>query len=157
MSREPSFPASESLFDPASRRTMEARIRGVRADSARAWGRMEPAAMLAHCSVGLAVALGDRRLKRAFLGLLFGRIAKRTALGTKPLPRNLPTGPEFKVAHPRPLDVERAALLELVARFGAGPRALADGPHPFFGAMTPAEWDRLQWRHLDHHLRQFGA
>lgn len=149
--------AAESLFDAAGRRAMEERIRAVGDGSPRGWGRMQPAAMFAHCSVGLQVALGDVRLKRALLGLLFGRIAKRTALGTRPLPRNLPTGPEFKVARPRPLEDERAALLALVARFGAGPGAVADGPHPFFGAMTAAEWDRLQWRHLDHHLRQFGA
>ena len=30
-------------------------------------------------------------------------------------------------------------------------------PHPFFGRMTGEEWDRLLWKHLDHHLRQFGV
>ena len=47
--------------------------------------------------------------------------------------------------------------MELVRAFHArGPEKLAK-EHPFFGPLTSAEWDRLQWKHLDHHLRQFGA
>ena len=46
----------------------------------------------------------------------------------------------------------------LVDRFGvAGPSGLTSLPHPFFGPLSSEEWQALQWRHLDHHLRQFGA
>ena len=30
-------------------------------------------------------------------------------------------------------------------------------PHPMFGCMTTAPWQRWAWRHMDHHLRQFGV
>jgi Protein of unknown function (DUF1569) len=30
-------------------------------------------------------------------------------------------------------------------------------PHPFFGSVTPQEWATGMYKHLDHHLRQFGA
>ncbi len=149
--------APDSLFDPVRRAAWAARIGAVRADSPRAFGRMDPARMLAHCRIGLEVALGERPAKRALLGVLFGWYAKRVALGTKPLPRNLPTGPEFLVAEARPLEVERAALLAALERFGARPPRLGSLPHPFFGAMDADEQDRLQRRHLDHHLGQFGA
>ena len=26
-----------------------------------------------------------------------------------------------------------------------------------WGKMTHEDWDKLMWRHLDHHLRQFGV
>jgi hypothetical protein len=46
----------------------------------------------------------------------------------------------------------------LVRRLGdGGAAALTKEPHPFFGPLTAAERDALRWRHLDHHLRQFGA
>ena len=38
-----------------------------------------------------------------------------------------------------------------------GPRVCTTHPHPFFGRLTPAEWAIQQYKHLDHHLRQFGA
>ena len=33
----------------------------------------------------------------------------------------------------------------------------AKGPeHPFFGPLTNGEWNALQWKHIKHHLKQFG-
>jgi hypothetical protein len=29
--------------------------------------------------------------------------------------------------------------------------------HPMFGKMTADQWGRSMWKHLDHHLRQFGV
>lgn len=144
-----------SLYDQQARAAMVRRIQALHADSPRKWGKMTPAQMLAHCRVGFEVALGERQLKRAWLGLLVGWFAKRVALGDKPLPKNLPTGPEFLIRAPRAFEVERHALLEVLERFGAQPAQIGQHPHPFFGALTAHEHDRLQWRHLDHHLSQF--
>ena len=30
-------------------------------------------------------------------------------------------------------------------------------PHPFFGKLNRQEWARLIYKHLDHHLKQFGS
>ncbi|MDZ4803510.1 MAG: DUF1569 domain-containing protein [Candidatus Eisenbacteria bacterium] len=30
-------------------------------------------------------------------------------------------------------------------------------PNPIFGNLSVDEWGKLSWKHLDHHLRQFGA
>jgi hypothetical protein len=79
-------------------------------------------------------------------------------LSPKPFARNGPTDPRFVIKGERALDEERDALIALVQRFTAGgPEGVRQDPHPFFGPMTPAEWDMLQWKHIDHHLRQFGA
>ena len=51
---------------------------------------------------------------------------------------------------------ERATLIDLVLRFGSM-GAVTPDPHPLFGSLTAEEWDRLMWKHLDHHLRQFGT
>jgi hypothetical protein len=46
----------------------------------------------------------------------------------------------------------------LIDRFAAaGPQGCTTHPHAFFGSLTPDEWAILMYKHLDHHLRQFGA
>jgi hypothetical protein len=148
----------DDIFDRAQAGELVRRIEGLRPDAPRQWGKMDAAQMLRHCQVGLELALGDMTLKRAFLGLLFGRIAKRQLFAPKPFGRNLPTAPEFRVREPRDFAREQARLLALVRRLAqGGPAALTRAPHPFFGTLTSAEWSALQWKHLDHHLRQFGA
>ncbi len=149
---------TDSLFDPAGLASMLARIDSLRPDSPRAFGKMSIAQMCAHCQCPLRVALGELRLKRSLLGILFGRLAKRMLLSPKPWKPGSPTAPEFRITGERDFVKERQALRDIVQRFGqGGPAALMKTPHPFFGPLTVDEWQRLQWKHLDHHLRQFGA
>jgi len=75
-----------------------------------------------------------------------------------PIAKNAPTADEFIVTDERDLEREREKLLGLIDRFAAGgPDACTTNPHAFFGPMTPQEWAILQYKHLDHHLRQFGV
>ena len=148
---------ADSLFDPAGLTAMLARLDRLRPDSARQWGKMSIGQMLAHCQPPLRVALGELPLKRSLIGLLFGRMAKKKLLSPEPWKHGMPTAPEFRITDARDFDQERAALRTLVQRFGsAGPSGLTPLPHPFFGPLTKEEWQGLQWRHLDHHLRQFS-
>jgi hypothetical protein len=58
----------------------------------------------------------------------------------------------------RDLTIERKRLLERISRFAsAGSNGCTQYPHSFFGPLTPDEWAILMYKHLDHHLRQFGA
>jgi len=149
---------TDSLFDPAGRAAMLARLDSLRPDSVRQWGKMHVAQMLAHCQQPLRVALGDLKLKRSLVGFLFGRLAKRMLLAPKPWKPGQPTAPEFRITDARDFAKEKVALRAIVERFGnGGPGALTKLPHPFFGPLTVDEWQALQWRHLDHHLRQFGV
>lgn len=149
--------AAESLFDRAGNQAVLARIQALRGDEKPLWGKLDVPRMVAHCGIGLKLAMGDVKLKRALIGLLFGRMARKQLLRPEPFKRNLPTASEFKIKSTRGLEAERAELLALVKRFGSGPSVLTKEAHPFFGELTSAEWDALQWKHLDHHLRQFGV
>ncbi len=149
---------ADSLFDPAGLRTMLTRLDALRPDCVRQWGKMTVGQMLAHCQQPLRVALGELKLKRMLIGILFGRMAKKKLLAPQPWKPGMPTAPEFKITDAREFTPEKAALRALVERFGTGgPAALTKQPHPFFGPLTVEEWQALQWRHLDHHLRQFGC
>jgi hypothetical protein len=149
---------AKSMFTAEGLTTMLARIDAVRADSRRLWGKMDVAQMLAHCQQPLRVALGELQLRRGLVGLLFGRLAKKQLLGQKPWQQGMPTVPEFRRTGHHDFAPEHAALRALVLRFGqGGPAKLTPQAHPFFGPLTADEWQELQWRHLDHHLRQFGC
>lgn len=147
-----------TIFSPEALRQVGDRIRSLTPDSKAKWGKMNVAQMLAHCQVGIRLATGEMTLKRVFIGYLFGRMAKKSLTSEKPWSQGLPTAKEFKIAGERDFATERDGLLALVERLSrGGPQSLTKSPHPFFGPLTPTEWDVLTARHLDHHLRQFGA
>lgn len=146
-----------SLYSPADSNAVLDRIKRLNPASQGQWGIMNVAQMLAHTQQPLRVALGDLHLKQGLLGRFLGPYFKRKIL-TKGFGRNTPTDKAFVVADQRQFEEERQKLTTLIQRFTAGgPAAVSKEPHPFFGPMTEDEWDRLQWLHLDHHLRQFGV
>jgi Protein of unknown function (DUF1569) len=149
----------KNLYEPARMVEVQARLAQLRTDSARQWGTMEPAQAVAHCSIAMTWAVGDALPDRQFIGRIFGLIVKKFALGNDaPMKRNSPTAPSLIVKNERELEVERTKLGGLLTRFAAaGPSGCTKNPHPFFGPLTPAEWAELMYKHVDHHLRQFGA
>lgn len=146
-----------SLFDPAESRALLDRIKRLNPATQGQWGLMNVAQMLAHTQQPLRVATGELAVKRGLLGRMVGGYFKKQVLA-KGFRRNATTDKAFVVADNRKFEEERTKLVQLITDFTVkGPAGLTEHPHPFFGKMTPAEWDQLQWLHLDHHLRQFGV
>ena len=149
----------KTLFEAARAEEAKERTAQLRPDSQRLWGKMNPAQALAHCSLGIEWALGDRIPPRMLLGRIIGRLVKPMALGNdEPMRRNSPTARDLVVQDERNLGTERERLCGLIDRFtAAGPAGCTRHPHSFFGRLTPEEWATLMYKHLDHHLRQFGV
>ena len=148
----------ENLFNPADRATLQRRLSQLQPTSARQWGKMNPAQMLAHCAAAMEMACGDRQKPQAFLGKLITPFIRSAVLGPTPLRRNSPTNPDMLIGDEREFAAERQRLEKLVDRFcEAGPDAAGRQIHSFFGQFSGEQWGRLAFKHLDHHLRQFGA
>jgi hypothetical protein len=148
----------KSLFDPAENQNILNRIQRLTSASQAQWGKMNVAQMLFHCQHPLRVAYGEMKLKRGLMGVLFGGMVKRMLLKDEPYKPSMPTAKEFIVTDAKEFEKERKTLIDLVQRFSKqGPEGIRKDPHPFFGKLTAAEWDNMQWKHLDHHLRQFGV
>ena len=114
--------------------------------------------MLAHCAAVLEMACGDSIKKQALLGRVLAPFVRKSVLGEKPFQRSAPTSPDFKIAGDRDFAAERSRLAALIERFASRGPAAAEGlVHSFFGRLTAAEWGRLMYKHVDHHLRQFKA
>ena len=105
------------------------------------------------------MATGDNVLPRVFIGRIFGPVVKRMALGNnEPLRKNSPTAPALIVQGEPEFMTQQKRLLGLIDRFvAAGPAGCTQHPHAFFGKLKPGEWAELMYKHLDHHLRQFGV
>jgi hypothetical protein len=147
----------QSLLEAPGNSAAIRRIEALGADARPRWGKMTCAQMLAHCQKPLEVAAGELKLNRRLVGRLLGGWAKKKfVVGDAPFSPNSPTDPEFRIRDERDFEREKALLIRLVKRYGEQ-GVLTRDPHPFFGPMSAAEWDRLLSKHLDHHLRQFGV
>ena len=149
----------KTLFDPATYEDIVRRVESIQPSSERHWGKMTAAQMLEHTARALEMAAGTKPGKQAFLGKMIGWIFRKDFVGEKPFGRNAPTGPDFIVTGIEP-DFRRTQerVKTLLGEFHTlGEKGCDGNIHGFFGRMTGAEWGVTQYKHVDHHLRQFGA
>jgi len=149
----------KNMFEAVCVEEIKGRLEQLKPDSKRLWGTMNAAQAVAHCSAGIEMATGDICPPRALIGRLLGPMIKTKALANdEPMRKNSPTAKELIVPGERDLETERKRLAGLIDHFYAtGPQACTAHPHAFFGPLLPDEWAILMYKHLDHHLRQFGV
>lgn len=148
----------KNLFEPEAVEEVVARIDNLQPTSPRQWGKMGPAQMLAHCSIAMDMALGKVNPPRIFIGRLIGPLFKPFFINEKPFRKSSPTADALVVAEQRDFGREQEQLkLRIRQFFGGGEARCTRHPHPFFGSLSPQAWSRGMYKHLDHHLRQFGA
>jgi hypothetical protein len=149
----------KSLFNSEGIKEVIERINRLTPDSKAEWGKMNAPQMLAHVCQSFRTATGELKLKRVLIGKLFGSFAKKKYItGEGPFSKNSPTDKTFIITGDRDFETEKKTLLALIEKFrNAGAEGVTKEAHPFFGEMSPGEWDRLMYKHLDHHLRQFGV
>ena len=147
----------KTLFDKDTHEELHERLGKLTADAERQWGKMSPAQMMEHNARALEMATGRKPMQQAFLGKMIGWIFKGGFLGEKPFPKNSPTGPTLIIENEPDFEMTRARLKELVTEFhGLGESGTDGNIHGFFGPLSGKQWGETQYKHLDHHLRQFG-
>jgi len=149
----------KNLFDTATATEIKERIGQLGPRSTRLWGKMTAAQAMAHCATTMEWAVGDSFAPRMFAGRILGPLVKSRMLkDDAPMGHNAPTAKSLVVVDERDLVTERQRLCALIDRFSAGgPQGCTKHAHTFFGLLAPEEWARLMYKHLDHHLRQFGV
>ena len=148
----------KNLFQPETIVEIVSRIDKVQPTSPRQWGKMDVAQIMAHCSATLDMASGRMNRPRAFIGRLIGPFVKSIFTNEKPFSKNSPTDEKLVIADQRDFAREQDQLKLKLRQFHQGGEAQCTRhPHPFFGALTPQQWSRGMYKHLDHHLRQFGV
>jgi hypothetical protein len=148
-----------SVFDRETVAALTARIEQLTPASTPVWGRMTVDQMLAHCNVIYNMAYTPNYPRpNAVLRFIARTFLKQAVVGPKPYRKNSPTAPAFKMVGTKDFAVERTRLLEYLNRVQRdGAQAFEGRESPSFGPLTSAEWHILFYKHLDHHLTQFGV
>jgi hypothetical protein len=148
----------KTLFQKEAYDEMISRLNNLQANSDREWGTMNSAQMMAHCSACLDMATGKVKPKRSFMGKLIGGMIKSSYVGPHPLKKGSPTAKELIVSDQKDFAKEKELLKGKITEFYEGGEAkCTTHPHAFFGPLTTNEWAISQYKHLDHHFRQFGV
>ena len=152
-----------SILNESDRVAICSRLRSLSASSTARWGRMSVTGMLQHLRLSAQMAVGELQVaaanKRAFQVFPL----KHLILYVLPFPKGAPTATELlpgeaaSVEAAASFEDERAVLLALLDRIGTGPREGAGPAHPLFGPLSWSEWGAVTYKHVDHHLKQFGA
>ncbi len=148
----------KNLFDTDTYSEITQRINSLSPESQRQWGKMNVAQMMAHCKEAFKVPLSKVRIPRMFIGLLIGWAFKKKLYNEDPWKKNLPTAPNFIIKDKRDFEKEKQELSEMIGQFySGGSEKVGLFPHPMFGILTTEQWGKSMYKHLDHHLMQFGA
>lgn len=146
----------KNLFDPAVKQEIIDRINKLTPQSQRQWGKMDVAQMLAHVQVPMDVALGNTTVKGNWLMKLILPLFKKKLYDNSPWKQGLPTDKTFVMTgKEKDLVAEKRSLLEKLGRFTEA--NMINEKHPVFGKLTKEQWSKATWKHLDHHLKQFGV
>jgi len=147
-----------TLYDAASVKAIIDRIEGLSPTASGRWGKMKVSQMLAHCAEAIDMARGTKIMPRVFIGRIIGPLLKTKVLNEEPIKPNMPTHKEMTITDDRNFTSEQQRLINNIKLFHqSGRTGIAKHIHPFFGMMTTEEWGRSAWKHLDHHLKQFGG
>ena len=147
----------KTVFDEATRDELIDRVERLGPDAERQWGKMSAGQMMEHSARALEMAAGKKPVQQRFIGKAIGWIFKSGFLSDKAIPKSAPTGKSFIIHGEPEFEATRSRLKDLITEFhGLGESGTEGNIHGFFGPLTGKQWGETQYKHLDHHLRQFG-
>ena len=147
----------KSIFNKANNQEIITRIQKLSPHSQAMWGKMNVDQMLKHCNDVILVAFNEKALNVPFIFRILGRMMKGSVLKQPEFAKNSQTAKEFKYTENFDFETVKNELITNFSRFHQGEQAIKCTNHPFWGKMNAEEWNNLQWKHVDHHLRQFGV
>ena len=148
----------QSLFESKSNKEILDRINKLDENSQAKWGKMDVAQMLAHCSEPVKVPLEKLTLKKPnlIMKVLFS-FFKDSLYNDKPWKHGLPTSKEYKIIDSKVFLEEKNNLIGLINELYSKKEQTNWPKHPFCGQLTSEQWGKMQYKHLDYHLNQFGV
>ena len=149
----------KNIFEGNTTAELIARIHKLSPQSQRQWGKMSVDQMLAHCNVAYDMNFTDMYPKPNFLTKqLLIMFVKPTTCGEKPYKKNGKTVPAFIIKDQRDFDLEKRKLINYCQEVHAlGAQHFEGKDSHSFGKLSSQEWSNLFYKHLDHHLTQFGV
>jgi len=143
------------LYDSDAYKDILDRLGELNAESQPQWGSMTVAQMLAHCAEVQDVTNGKELKGTPFIVKLMGGVIRKTVLAEKPYPKNLRTHKQYLMSDPEDFSRQMDRLLDSIKTMQVLGRR--ETKHPLFGKMSASDNGWAMYKHLDHHLTQFGV
>ncbi|WP_044399765.1 DUF1569 domain-containing protein [Lacinutrix sp. Hel_I_90] len=146
----------QSIFNPETYQEILNRVENLNENAQPNWGKMTVGQMASHCQIPLNVILEkeDYGLKPNWLIIL---LFKKSMYNDKPWRKNMPTPKRFQVIETKDFNTEKQKLVTLLNELHEHKEKNNWQPHPAFGKLTKDQWGQMQYKHLNHHLTQFGV
>ena len=135
------------------------RINTLSPTSQPTWGKMSVDQMLAHCNVTYEMVFEDKHPKPNFLKKTILKLfVKRIVTSEKPFKHNSPTAPAFLIKDSRNFEQEKNRLIQYINKAQQSGESYFDNKESHsFGKLNKTEWNNMFYKHLNHHLTQFGV
>ena len=146
----------KSIWQDEDRRAINDRVGGLAWDRRAEWGKFTAPKMICHLAESLKMAMGDLPVAPKRLPIRYPPL-KQLIIYAAPFPKSAPTAPELLAREPRDWATDVADVQALLARAGSSRTTDTWPEHPAFGKLSRRAWGVLIYRHMDHHLKQFGA
>lgn len=149
----------KNIFEKQITDEVIGRINQLTATSKPLWGKMSVGQMLAHCSVTYEFVYEDKHKTPDFLlKLILKWFVKDTVVTEKPYKKSSQTAPEFIITDNRDFVKEKQRLIAFIQKTQElGSSYFNNKESRSFGVLTVNEWNIMFYKHLDHHLSQFGV
>lgn len=149
----------KNVFEKPVTEELINRINQLNAETIPEWGEMTVDQMLAHCNITYEMAYTDKHPKpNAIMKFILKLAVKKTVVGEKPYPKNGQTAPQFLIKEAKDFNAEKTRLVDYLNKTQElGASHFDQKESHSFGKLNVAEWNNMFYKHLDHHLRQFGV
>ncbi len=152
--------ALPNVFTTEVEDALIARINQLTPETRPQWGKMSVSQMLAHCCVSYEYVFEENKYKKPnlIMGLILKTFVKGNIVNEQPYKQGLPTAPDFIIKDDKDFEQEKQRLIGFVRKTRQMGESYFDGkPSHSFGVLNKTEWNNMFYKHLDHHLKQFGA
>ncbi|MBA4300963.1 hypothetical protein SAMN03080617_03002 [Algoriphagus alkaliphilus] len=149
----------KNIFDPQVTSELILRVNQLKPESPALWGKMTVDQMLAHCCVAYEMAFTNKHPKpNTLMRFLLKAFVKKGVVNEVPYSKNIRTAPAFIITERKNFEEEKARLINNLEHTLSLGRDHFEGKESLsFGPMTAQEWNNQFYKHLDHHLTQFGV
>ena len=135
------------------------RISKLTVNSRAGWGKMSVAQMLAHCTVTYEMVYENKHPKPNFLmGFILKAFIKKIVVSEALYKQNSQTAPAFIIKDEKIFTEEKNRLINYINKTQQfGETEFDNKLSHSFGKLNKEEWNNMFYKHLDHHLTQFGV
>ncbi len=147
------------VFTKATSDEIIQRINKLTSSTQPNWGKMSVAQMLAHCNVTYEMVYENSHPKpNFFMKFILKTFVKKIVTNEVPYKHNSSTAPQFIIKETKNFEAEKKRLVDYITKTQQLGENHFDGKESHsFGVLNKTEWNNMFYKHLNHHLTQFGA